>query len=339
MAERLSNIELLRIIAIFFVLIRHAGFYAIGMPDASENQNTQTFILTVLDLFSSVGVNVFILISGFFGIKYTARGLFKFIFQCLFYSFGIYILLLSLGIIHISHLGLAECLFLRKINWFPKAYLFLFILAPVLNAFVENTSERQLRVVLINFFVFQTIFGCISEATHFISLGYSVVSFIGLYLLARYVRLYPHKVFLFSKIKDFSIYFIISLVLSLLSFWAIGQNKLTLFWRIEAYCNPLIVISSLYLLLCFSKIRLQSKFVNKIAASTFAVYLLHSNPNVIDRYYTHTIQILNGFNGGLLYIFCFLVFVYLLAILIDQIRVLCWNKILLLANKLGNVQL
>jgi len=139
---RESNIELLRIVAMFMILIRHAGFYALGINTSCK---TETLFLTGCEFFCSVGVNVFILISGWFGINCTLKGALKFIFQCLFYSCGIYITLYFAGIIDLSVLGLSECFYLRKINWFPKAYLCLFILAPIINVFVDNSSRNDLK--------------------------------------------------------------------------------------------------------------------------------------------------------------------------------------------------
>lgn len=329
--KRLSNIEFLRLVAMFMVLIRHANFYALGMPDSVSNKmdSAQIMLMSALELFSSVGVNVFIYISGYFGIKCTLKSALKFIFQCLFYSFGIFIVLYLSGVISFSILGLAECFYLRKINWFPEAYLCLFILAPVLNAYVENSNEKQFRNTLIAFFIFQTIFGCISEATHFISLGYSAMSFIGLYLLARYVRLYPQKIFELSAFKNFSIYVAISSILSIIAFVLISNGNFGAFYRLNAYCDPLVILSSLFLLLGFVRINFSNGFINKIAASCFAVYLVHSNPNVIERFYTATIRYIHVNIGQfeLIFIFLFLLGVFIISILLDQVRIILWNGI------------
>lgn len=45
-------------------------------------------------------------------------------------------------------------------------------------------------LVLICFFTFQTFYACFTTSATFIDRGYSTFSFIGLYLLARYIRLY-----------------------------------------------------------------------------------------------------------------------------------------------------
>jgi len=306
---RLSNFEILRIVAMFMVLIRHANFYALGMPSSGGNDfsQTQIFIMSCFEMFSDVGVNVFILISGYFGIKCTLESGLKFIFQCLFYSCGIFFVMYLSGYAKMDFLSLAECFYMRKINWFPKAYLCLFIFAPILNSFVENSNEKTLRNTLISFFLFQTLFGCISEATHFISLGYSTISFIGLYLLARYIRLYHLMMFKSSFIKNFALYLGCSLLLSILGYFCLKTGHEVAFYRLNAYCNPIVILNSVFLLLAFKELKFTSSFVNKIAASCFAVYLFHSNPNIIHNFYTRIIRkiYLSDTGGGNNLSFCF----------------------------------
>lgn len=330
--KRQSNFELLRIIAMFMVLVRHANFYALGMPEdiiprGGEFPDYQLFLMSCLELFSGVGVNVFILISGYFGIRCKLKGAIRFIFYCLFYSVGIFTILYLCGIIDLSFLGLAECFFLRKINWFPKAYLGLFILAPVLNAFVEHSDEKQLRNTLIAFFVFQTIFGCISDATYFISFGYTTFSFIGLYLLARYIKLYPIKNLQSPTMRNFGCYVLISFGLSILAFFLILTGHYSAFYRLNAYCNPLVILSSGFLLMAFRNIKISSGIINKIALSCFAVYLVHSNPNVIEKFYIPTIRQIHLSSGffELLVMFLFLVSVFIFSVIVDQVRIFLWN--------------
>lgn len=75
-------------------------------------------------------------------------------------------------------------------GWFIKAYLLLYIISPVLNAFVENVSRRTLRNVLVAYWGLLVLLGWVFEATDYINNGYSIVSFVGLYLLARYMRVW-----------------------------------------------------------------------------------------------------------------------------------------------------
>lgn len=123
---RNSNIELLRMLAMFLVLLVHADYFSLGAPSVSDVQTSpvDSFLRILFEAISIVCVNVFVLISGWFGIKPSYKGLLNFLFQCFFFLTGLYILTLLLGTSDLSLKGLAGCIFATKLNWFIKAYLF-----------------------------------------------------------------------------------------------------------------------------------------------------------------------------------------------------------------------
>ena len=103
-----------------------------------------------------------------------------------------------------------------------------------------------------------------------------------------------------------------------------------------SYVNPLSVLASTYLLLAFSKIKFYSKVVNKVAASAFAVYLLHSNYAVFETYFTKVINIIHTEYSGILYpiiTLSFLVAVFILSVLADQLRIYSYAFIAKRAEK------
>jgi len=190
--DRQSNIESLRILAIFLILVVHADFWALGAPSPQEIHDFPTASTTrfLIESISICAVNVFIMISGWFGIHPKAKSLFNFLFQCAFFLFGIYFIkILATG--KVSGEGIKGCFLLLKWNWFIKAYLMLYIFSPILNAFVENTNKRTFKIVLICYFLFQTIYGWCSVGAEWFKDGYSAISFFGIYLLMRYLRCYP----------------------------------------------------------------------------------------------------------------------------------------------------
>lgn len=185
-----SNLELLRIVAMFLVLVVHADFLSLGRPTRVEIQSVPLASYTrfFIGSLSIVCVNVFILISGWFGIRPSVKSFSNFIFQCLFFSIGLYVVFILTGKNQFSLKGLAGCLFFKG-YWFIYAYIGLYILAPILNAFVNTIKEGQIKLFLMVFFLFQTMYGWSSFASFFVG-GYSTISFIGLYVLGRYLRLY-----------------------------------------------------------------------------------------------------------------------------------------------------
>ena len=216
---RQSNIELLRIVAMFLVLLVHADYFSLGAPTNIDIQtNTIDSLFRILfESISIVCVNVFILISGWFGIRPSYKGILNFLFQCIFFLTGLYIITNIIGVNSISLKGFAGCIFATRLNWFIKAYLLLYILSPVLNHFVNNTNQQEYISVLIGFFLFTCTYGWIGAA-EFMMQGYSTISFIGLYLLARYVRLYSPFWEKFPIKYDLTIYLLIVLIVCLLTF-------------------------------------------------------------------------------------------------------------------------
>lgn len=87
-AGRLSAIELLRLLSMLMVLILHADYVALRVPDAALFATTPAEAVgrVVAEQLSIVAVDVFVLISAWFGIRTTVRGICSLLFQVLFYA-------------------------------------------------------------------------------------------------------------------------------------------------------------------------------------------------------------------------------------------------------------
>ena len=81
--RRDSNIELLRIVSMILVLVTHACYVSLGAPlqeDISISFSS-SLMRSLSESLSNVGVNTFILISGWFGIRSRLSRFVEFIFQ------------------------------------------------------------------------------------------------------------------------------------------------------------------------------------------------------------------------------------------------------------------
>jgi len=81
--ERQSNFELLRIIALFFVLIFHSNFHTLGYPTPVEviGNPVQYLCEFLVQGLTVVCVNVFVLLSGWFGIRPSLKGAFNIVYM------------------------------------------------------------------------------------------------------------------------------------------------------------------------------------------------------------------------------------------------------------------
>lgn len=314
----------------FLVMVVHADYFALGPPNYTDMQIAPfpTITRIFIEALSICCVNIFVLISGYFGIRPKKSSITSFIFQILFFFILIYGTCLAIGAGSVSVQGILQCFCLTSANWFIKAYLLLFILAPVLNAFIENSNRILHRNILIGFFTIQTLYGCLLSADFFNN-GYGTLSFIGLYLLARYIKLYTPRWSQFKRGYDILLYLLCAVLITgitLLGF-KVGKNTDILMFT---YINPLVIIESVALLLFFSKLNFSSRLINWVAASSFSVYLFHANPNILNAFFKDSIEcIYNNFKGiqTIFYIFAFIILTFAVSILIDQVRKIIYELI------------
>ena len=335
---RASNFELLRILAMLLILVLHANFLAFRFPtnEAIHSQPLTSLGQVWSEALAIVGVNVFILISGYFGIKARVKGIVSLLFQAFFYTVGVYSTLVLLGL---EPFSLSEFMgslmpLNRKSEWFLPTYLSLMIFSPLLNALAQRTSEQELRRYLLLFFLVEFVLGFINDQLE-VKDGYSLFAFAGIYLIGRYLRLYPQRLERWNGrtflLGYFGLTFAQSLALFLFAYGT-GQSIVAspLAYKFMSYVSPINILAAVLLFLAFSRIKVQSAAINWIGSSTLAVYLIHCNARLIGRY-TGFIQVLSEQHPMGLFIVSvvgFILLVFAGSILIDKLRLLLWRWVI-----------
>lgn len=339
--SRNSTMELLRIIAMVLVMTNHAGFMALGVPSPEDAAGSPLLTaLTFSDMALSITcVNIFVLLSGWFGIKWRPIKIWGLIFQVVFFSLAIYAALCVINPQGYANFGsLATALLLHNCDyWFVKSYLLLFLLAPMLNKFIEEATKKQLGIFLLCFYAIQTIYGWLSinGASDFAG-GYSMLSFIGLYTLAAYLRLHGSMFNSWRAIHFIAVYLGIAAVQAVVAI-AVTRLGLPIAGRLFTYTNPLVIIQSASIVMAFAKMKGSNiDIINWVAASCFAVYLFHGNEFLLRPYYAKYINGIfqtNGITTAILLTAAFIAVVFVASILIDKVRLLLWNGICRIKNK------
>ena len=328
--QRLSNIEFLRLLAMLYVLIVHADFSTFGAPTMEElaARPVCVFVQYWFECFAICCVDVFVLISGWFGIRFSLNKLWAFLFQVVFYSLGLFLLAVAITPEKSLTLEGLKSIFLFNGSdyWFIKAYLILMVLAPMLNAFCDYASRRELRTILIAYFIILMIYGWLEPASvHFTMNGCTALSFVGLYLLGRYLKMYRPKLTNYNRRIYAVVYVVACLVMFFMCLLFLSQGvRVTLDSRLLNYGSPLVILSAVALLLFFSKWTFANKVVNQAAKSCLAVYLLHCNYFVCPIYKDLTLKA-HQLGWGVVVLFVLAVFV--LAIMVDRLRIVMWDVI------------
>ena len=335
--ERQSNIELLRIVSMILVLLchyiytRHNGMFSpLFVPQGCNPLSTDLLNTTINLELRSLSIDcthLFILISGYFGIKFKIKSLANLLFQMLFWciaSITIAVLLAG-NLSPIPSIGT----FINTIiyGWFPVGYIILFVVSPILNSFIKSCSEKELGKYIIYFYLLSTIGGYILGFSDF-KAGMSALSMCGLYLIGAYLRTTSLKIFSLKAKYDLLIYLG-------LGFAMVVLNLILLYFRIYTspygYLNPLVILMSIYLFLFFKKINLGSNnIINFFSASAFSIYLFHCNIYTGD-YISNIWKYINTYYGIFSSMFVAVlsfIAIYIFCTLIDQIRIILYNKVI-----------
>ena len=271
---RNSEIELLRIIAMMFVLIVHADGASLGLPqphDLSSLNSRDCWKLSTESI-SIVGVNCFTLISGYFGIRLSWNRIGAYLFQCLFYAVGIATIAFFVWPSQMNlHDWWLQWLVLSHTDlWYVPAYFALMLIAPVLNEGTRHLSRRDFGISIGLFVLFNLWAGWLWSGK-FNPTGYTVVQLIMVYLIGQYISVSGFKLKSFrSRITNALVY----IAMTGLTF----LSSVYLPDKAFAYNSPFVLGASVSLFLMFSSFSFKSKIVNSLAGSAFAVYLVHKAP-------------------------------------------------------------
>lgn len=188
--ERKSNIELLRIISIFLILVVHATYCSFGTPTINEIQNnpTKSFFYIGIENISVICVDVFVLISGWFGIHPQIKNIGSLFFQCIYFS----LLMCLLGnVTDLYSIGIND--YTRCFIHFPHfvvCYAVMYMLVPTINTFIKHSSKNRFALFLSAYYTWAFVFGWLLHSDENFANGNTALAFVGLYMLARYVRLH-----------------------------------------------------------------------------------------------------------------------------------------------------
>ncbi len=330
---RQSNFELLRIVAMFLVLIVHADFFSIGMPSRTDitEYPVSSFMRLTVESLALVCVNVYIVISGYFTIKIKQKSVLSFIFMVVFWRAFVSGGFVVSEYLHLTTLNLTfkKCLMLLipgYDDWFVMCYILLMFFAPILNAFIEKSSLRQLWLFVLAYEGLQVVFAWWLGVVHGFGEGYSVLSFVGLYIMGAAIRRTDMN---FIR-KPILLYVLVS-VCSVLLVIVAAHISDSMFGRqlrkMGAYNGLFVLLATMFLFVAFKRLSFSSKIVNSIAASAFAVYLFHMHP-LIRPYYSGICKLIYDSFDTWSYIgviSCFIVAVFFFTIGVDFIRRGLWN--------------
>lgn len=288
--KRQSNFELLRIIAMLMIIGHHFAVHT-GFTFSENIITPERAYLQLISMGGKLGIDLFILISGYFLIKSTKLKVSKILklwLSLLFYAVIIYLyFLFTHKVPGFDREYFLNCIFpVAFSQWgFMSKYFVMFLLSPFINAALNNLDKKTYRNLLILFFILWSVVPTLFNLRTGFHVNYEasdLIWFIYVYAIASFIRLYhndlSHKA---------SFYFLLFLIFAFASFLLFilfdhfGYQTESFGSQVSDYFTPqylTIFPSAVSLFLFFKSLNIKySKFINILASATFGVYLIHDN--------------------------------------------------------------
>lgn len=271
--QRNSSIELYRIIASFTVLIVHFNGWFVEMPDKFDVSNPTLFRTgqMVIEAATCICVNMFLLISGYFGIRLRLQSVLKLCLLLAFIYVPFYIVeSIAEGTFLMKALA-SRFLVISAAGYFIQGYFMLMFFSPMLNAFIEKFGKQTLPWTLL-FLTIEFWFGCVRDIDNFgFNHGYSVIHFVLMYMVARCIALYKDTLMSVPRYCWICGYMVCTCLIC--AMYVMGLQCTF------DYSNPIVVLSSVCSFVPFLYKEYHNRFINWIAGGTLAVYIIQvTNP-------------------------------------------------------------
>lgn len=272
---RNSNHELMRIIAMYMIVLIHANMYLGYFCDGPS----WTFFNGLVNGICDISASVFIVASGYYGLKFSIRKLVKL--ECMMITLSILetVILCVLRPEQMQGVELLEQLvksllpFITSKHWYYSSYICLVLFSGYIQKFIDHLSqkefERFLLLLLVLFSVIPTFFYFELVPDN----GKGIVNTIMIYMMGRYIRMY----------KDVKLPKKAGLLF--LGLWFVNGVSHEIFpveigdiyhhWcKDNSITNMVLTVIAFYM---FKELKIQSKFINKAATCVFAVFALNGS--------------------------------------------------------------
>lgn len=304
------------------------------------------YFLLLFGMWGKIGINCFVLITGYFMCKseITIRKFLKLFLEVLFYNIVCYVCFYISGYEVFSIRGLLHSLnpISSLTNGFVSCFLVYYLLIPFVNILVRNLTKKQHQLLIIISMLFTVILPHCNR--YVIEFNY-VEWFVIIHVIASYIRFYHDESKTLTNVQS-ALYIVGGILLGMLSVvimmvgYENGIAKMRWMYEWVIDCNALLaVVVSLMFFYGFKNLHIkQSKIINYIASSTFAVLLIHANSDAMRRWLWrdvgHNVDWINSPYMPL-HAICCCVVIFITCVVIDKIRILLIEKPLFI--KIDNI--
>ncbi|WP_057752306.1 acyltransferase family protein [Limosilactobacillus frumenti] len=275
--KRDSRFELLRIISMFMIIIFHFDYFGQKWRVPSIHSFWDYTLLSSYLSLGKLGVYLFIMITGYFVGNKTfpiSKSLLKSCsiwLEAFYYSVGIYIVLSLTKLTTFSFGQLIKCAlpFMTDQYWFVDAYLILLLLIPFINICLNQLSRRQFFYLVIVMSFLSSALTPIKSVIFSTEIQFGYI--LPAYLIGAYIKKYNIRIaFIKSKI-------IIIYLFTIICAAGCYQTGKTNYINVFFFGIPQLLLATLIFIEVTQERSFVNRYVNSIAKTVFASYLITDN--------------------------------------------------------------
>ena len=302
---RESGIELLRIVAMLFIVAHHF-VYNSGLSESFDYAHPDANLIWLqwIGAWGKTAINAFVIITGYFMCtsSLTAKRFLKLLFQVVFYLVAIFLVFLGFGYETITPKRLFELgghFFIGINNGFTVSFLWFYLGIPFYNILIRHCSKRELflliGLLLLHFSGAATLFAAKYSFNH-------TFWFMTIYFIGAAIRLYPMSWMGRNRVCLPLLMGCVCLasVWMLINDWlkACGMTVNFQYWLISDSDKILAVAIGVLLFLVFRNWKIgYSKVINTVASTTFGVLLIHANSDAMRQWLWKDLLNVPGFSS------------------------------------------
>lgn len=313
-SKRLVNIDLLKIICIFSVIIIHVSSFNINKYSITKLPNDTFFIANIFNNISRFSVPCFIMISGMFILdkeisikqlfkKYILKVIIIFIIFCSLYAvynyfnnkqiFNVY---LFFGAYHL---------------WYLLLIMGLYLITPILRLIVKNKQITEYFLILS--FIFTSLIPFITNIIS-IPLLNNVIKHLNLYLPLGYTFYYVAGYYVSKYDVNKKVIYCLGILGVIINIIIFSQIKYDNKLYDNIFLLPGTIFQSISIFILFKDIKIKNYFIIEYTAKhTLSIYLVHLL--IINIIINQNEKII--YNNPLLMIPFISIFVFMISLLIS----------------------
>ena len=329
---RESGVELLKILAIFLIVISHVvqtlcsknnyiSYQDYVLDLSTATTNIQHIILLLFHHFGVLGNTVFFACSAWFLLRSSRFNKRK----CLFMLIEIWVISVTILVVTYMITGgkISAMIILKSIfptlfanNWYLTCYLLFYPIHPLLNSVIKGLSKQHLFRISAAMFMLYCVFCFVYERWFFSSF---IILWITIYFVLAYIQLYLVDFCNDLRKNFFLLLFSIAGFVGLIvlsEFLGLNisslRNKMLHWWT---NYNPFLIAQAIAMMNIARNIRFRNAAVNYISGLSMLIYIIHENlilRTYFRPYMIHYVYTEYGYDNIIMWVFilAFVIFAF-----------------------------